>query len=116
MPVAFQEAPLYKGAMPAADPNRMVQCVKLKKEAPGLVSAPYPTEFGQYIFENVSKEAWDQWIKESVRYINTYRLDLSSKDGTEFMLKQLKIWLGLEEGDMAQTAWTPEKSQAEADK
>ena len=92
----------------------MVQCVKLNKEAPGLATAPYPTEFGQYIYENVSKEAWDQWVKESVRYINTYRVDLSSKDGTEFMLKQLKIWLGLEEGELAKTAWTPEE-QAKMD-
>jgi hypothetical protein len=23
------------------------------------------------------------------------------------MLKQLRIWLGLEEGDLAATAWTP---------
>ena len=98
--------------MPDADPNRLVTCIKLGKEAPGLKSAPYPTDFGQYIFENVCKEAWDQWIKESVRYINTYRLDLSSKDGTEFMLKQLRIWLGMDDGEMAQTAWTPEQEQA----
>ena len=101
--------------MPAADPNRTIQCVKLGKELPALASAPYPTEFGQYILDNVSKDAWEQWIKESVRYINTYRLDLSSKDGTEFMLKQLKVWLGLEEGELAETAWTPEQAAAEQD-
>jgi len=47
------------------------------------------------------------WLQESVRYINTYRVDLSSREGAEFMLKQLRIWLGLEEGDQAATAWTP---------
>ncbi len=96
--------------MPEADLTRMVHCIKLNKELPGLTRAPFPTEFGTFIYEKVSKEAWDMWLAESVRYINTYRVDLSSKDGTEFMLRQLKIWLGLEDGEMAQTAWVPDTS------
>ena len=91
--------------MPQPDPDRLVQCVKLKEELPGLKRPPFPTEFGQYLFENISSQAWDDWLKESVRYINTYRVDLSSKEGTEFMLKQLRIWLGEEDGELAQTAW-----------
>ena len=97
--------------MPEADPNRLVKCVKLDKELPGLAKPPFPNELGQYVFEHVSKEGWDMWLAESVRYINTYRVDLSSREGTEFMLGQLRIWLGIEEGDLAQTAWVPpEKS------
>jgi Fe-S cluster biosynthesis and repair protein YggX len=95
--------------VPEADPNRLVDCIKLKKKLPGLAKPPFPTALGQEIFENVSKEAWDEWLKESVRYINTYRIDLSSKEGTEFLLKQLRIWLGFDEGDLAATAWTPPK-------
>lgn len=93
--------------MPDADPNRLVHCIKLDKELPGLAKPPFPSEVGQLIYEKVSKEAWDMWLQESVRYINTYRVDLSSREGTDFMLKQLKIWLGIEEGDLAATAWTP---------
>lgn len=98
--------------MPEPDPDRLVQCVKLEQELPGLKRPPFPTDFGQYLFENVSAQAWDEWLKESVRYINTYRVDLSSKEGTEFMLKQLKIWLGMEEGELAQTAWVPPSEDA----
>ncbi|MCA9580172.1 MAG: Fe(2+)-trafficking protein [Myxococcales bacterium] len=94
--------------MPEADPQRTVQCIKLQKELPALAKAPFPTDLGKFILDNVSKEAWDLWLKESVRYINTYRVDLSSREGTEFMIKQLKIWMGLEEGELAQTAWVPE--------
>lgn len=98
--------------MPQADPNRLVHCIKLQKELPGLSEPPFPTELGTMIYEQVSKEAWDLWLKESVKFINTYRVDLASKDGTEFMVKQLKVWLGLEQGDLAETAWTPpEKAQ-----
>ena len=34
---------------------RMVQCVKLGREAEGLERLPYPGALGQRIFENVSK-------------------------------------------------------------
>jgi len=97
--------------MPQADDNRLVHCRKLDKELPGLAKPPFQNELGQWIFENVSKEAWDLWLQESVRYINTYRVDLSSREGTEFMLKQLRIWLGIEEGELAATAWTPPKQE-----
>lgn len=98
--------------MAAADPNRTVHCVKLKQDLPGLAKPPFPNALGQEIFERVSAEAWDQWLKESVRYINTYRVDLSAKQGQEFMVKQLRIWLGLDEGHLAATAWTPPKDEA----
>lgn len=93
--------------MPQADPNRLVHCIKLDKELPGLARPPFPNEVGQLVYERVSKEAWDLWLQESVRYINTYRVDLSSREGTDFMMKQLKIWLGIEDGELAATAWTP---------
>jgi Fe-S cluster biosynthesis and repair protein YggX len=54
--------------------SRMVQCVKLGKEAEGLDRPPYPGELGQKIFENVSKEAWQMWIKHQTILINENRL------------------------------------------
>ncbi len=95
--------------MPEEDVQRTVHCLKLDKDLPGLAKPPFPNELGQFIFDKVSKEGWDLWLQESVRYINTYRVDLSSREGTEFMIKQLRVWLGLEEGDLAATAWTPPK-------
>ena len=97
--------------MPDADPNRIVHCIKLKQDLPGLARPPFPTEFGTFIFEHVSKQAWDMWLSESVRYINTYRLDLSTRKGTDFLLEQMQIWLGLKEGELIETAWTPPKDE-----
>ena len=54
--------------------TRMVQCVLLKTEAPGLDKPPYGGELGQRIYENVSKEAWQKWVKHQVMLINEYRL------------------------------------------
>lgn len=98
--------------MPAADPDRIVRCRKLEKDLPGLVKAPFPNELGNWIFENLSKEAWDQWLQESVRYINTYGWQLDKPADAEKLVEQLKIWLGLTEGEMVQTAWTPPKAGA----
>lgn len=54
--------------------TRMVKCVKLGKEAPGLDFQTYPGELGKRIFENVSKEAWDQWMGRQTMLINENRL------------------------------------------
>jgi len=55
--------------------TRMVKCVKLGKEAPGLDFQTYPGELGKRIFENVSKEAWQQWMGRQTMIINEYRLN-----------------------------------------
>ena len=53
---------------------RMVHCVKLNKEAEGLERMTYPGELGKKIFENVSKEAWQAWLKHQTILINENRL------------------------------------------
>jgi Fe-S cluster biosynthesis and repair protein YggX len=84
-----------------------VMCKKLGKELPGMKRAPYKNELGQRIFNEVSQEAWNMWLQDSVKFINTYRVDLASNEGQKFMLKQASIYFGFEEGDVAETAWTP---------
>lgn len=54
--------------------TRMVNCVKLGREAEGLAYPPYPGELGKRIFENVSKEAWQSWLRHQTMLINEYRL------------------------------------------
>ncbi|RKZ83761.1 MAG: oxidative damage protection protein [Candidatus Parabeggiatoa sp. nov. 1] len=54
--------------------TRMVNCVKLGREAEGLKLPPYPGELGKKIFQQVSKEAWDMWMKQQTMLINEYRL------------------------------------------
>jgi Fe-S cluster biosynthesis and repair protein YggX len=88
-------------------PDRIVHCRLLKKDLPGLDRPPFRNDLGKRLFEQVSKEAWQQWLKDSVRFINTYRVDLVTPEGQSFMLKQCAIYFGFEEGELAQTAWTP---------
>ncbi len=54
--------------------SRMVTCIKLGKEAEGLKIQPYPGELGQKIFNQVSNEAWQMWLRHQTMLINEYRL------------------------------------------
>ena len=92
--------------------ERLVHCVKLGKELPGLARPPYRNELGQRIFDNVSKEGWQQWLSDSVKFVNTYRVDLASPEGQKFMFKQCAVYFGFEQGEVAQTAWVPPAQEA----
>jgi len=54
--------------------TRMVKCLKLGVEAEGLVSVPFPGPKGQYIYDNVSQEAWKEWVTMQTMIINEQRL------------------------------------------
>src|ERR1700745_1141228 len=62
---------------------RTVQCVLLKREAEGLERAPYPGELGRRIYEQVSKEAWGQWLRHQTLLINEYRLHPDRAEGSQ---------------------------------
>ena len=53
---------------------RKVHCLLLKREAEGLDYLPYPGELGKRIYDNISKEAWAQWVAHQTMLINEYRL------------------------------------------
>lgn len=53
---------------------RTVHCVRLGREAEGLERPTYPGELGKRIFDNVSKEAWQEWLRHQTMLINEYRL------------------------------------------
>ena len=67
---------------------RMVNCVKLGREAPGLDKAPLPGELGRRIFESVSAEAWEQWLEHQKMLMNEYRIDLSDKSARQILKQQ----------------------------
>ena len=64
---------------------RTVRCVKLGKELEGMDRPPFKGEFGQRLFETVSKEGWHVWLEHSKMLVNEYRLDLTSAQGQ-------KVW------------------------
>ena len=70
--------------------TRMVQCVKLGREAEGLERPPYPGELGKRIYANVSKEAWQQWLRQQTMLINEYRLTPVEPKARKFLEEQME--------------------------
>ena len=68
---------------------RMVHCVKLGKEAEGLDRPTNPGDLGKRIFENVSKQAWQQWLQQQTMLINEYRLSPIEPKAREFLEQQM---------------------------
>ncbi len=69
---------------------RMVNCIKLGREAEGLDFPPVPGELGKRIFEGVSKEAWQQWVKLQTMLINENRLSLVDPNARKYLAEQLQ--------------------------
>jgi Fe-S cluster biosynthesis and repair protein YggX len=68
----------------------MVHCVKLGKEAEGLDRPTYPGDLGKRIFDNVSKEAWQQWMQQQTMLINEYRLSPIEPKARQFLEEQME--------------------------
>lgn len=77
---------------------RTVQCVKLKKEAEGLAVPPYPGDLGVRIYKNVSKEAWQGWLKHQTMLLNEYRLSPIEPKARKFLEEQMDKFFFSEEG------------------
>jgi Fe-S cluster biosynthesis and repair protein YggX len=72
---------------------RTVKCVKLGREAEGMDFPPYPGPLGKRIWENVSKEAWAQWLKQQTMLINHYGLNLMDSQARTFLTRNMEAFL-----------------------
>ncbi len=70
--------------------SRMVHCVKLGREAEGLDFPPYPGELGKKLWENVSKEAWQAWLKHQTMLVNENRLNLADTRARKYLAQQME--------------------------
>ncbi|MBV8466661.1 MAG: oxidative damage protection protein [Burkholderiales bacterium] len=82
--------------------SRMVNCVKLGREAEGLDFAPMPGDLGKKIYENVSKEAWQGWVKHQTMLINENRLNLADSRARQYLAQQLQNYFFGAGADMPQ--------------
>lgn len=69
---------------------RTVQCVKLHREVEGLDRVPYPGALGQRIFENVSKQAWQDWLRLQTMLINENRLSPLDPKARKLLEEQME--------------------------
>jgi Fe-S cluster biosynthesis and repair protein YggX len=70
--------------------TRMVHCVKLGREAEGLDRPPYPGDLGKRVYENVSKQAWQDWLRHQTMLINENRLSPMDPKARKFLEEQME--------------------------
>ena len=72
---------------------RSVQCAFLKREAEGMDFAPYPGELGKRIYLEISKEAWQQWLRHQTMLVNENRLYLADQRARQYLARQMEQFL-----------------------
>ena len=88
--------------------TRMVQCVKIGKELPGLDKPPFPGELGKRIYEHVSRQAWGLWPAQATLIINHYGMSMADPRANEVLLQQMEEFF-FGEGQQLPEGWTPEQ-------
>lgn len=64
---------------------RKVKCAKFGVELPGLKRKPFNDDFGQRLYDHVSQDAWNLWLKEMTKIINEYRLSMMNADHQAYL-------------------------------
>ena len=90
---------------------RMVQCVKLGRELPGLDAPPFPGELGQRIYEQVSAEAYDLWQPHMTILINHYGLNPADPETRQILREQMEEFFFGENARMPE-GWVPPEAGA----
>jgi Fe-S cluster biosynthesis and repair protein YggX len=69
---------------------RFVKCIKLGAQAEGLDLPPYPGPLGKRIWEEVSKAAWAEWMKQQTMLVNENRLNLADARARQYLARQME--------------------------
>jgi len=90
--------------------ERMVKCLLLKEELPGLAFQTYPGELGKKIYDNISMQAWQQWLKHQTILINEHRLSPIEPAHRKFLEEEMeKFFFG--GGSTVPDAFVPEDDE-----
>jgi Fe-S cluster biosynthesis and repair protein YggX len=93
--------------------SRFVHCIRLDHEAEGLDRQPYPGELGKRIFEQVSKQAWQDWLRHQTMLINEHRLSPLDPKSRRFLEGEMEgFFFGA--GAAKPAGYVPPKSGVDA--
>lgn len=79
--------------------SRTVHCRKYQKEMPGLSMPPLPGPKGQDIFENISAQAWQEWLNHQTMLINEKQLNLMDMTARSYLSEQMNNFFSNSETD-----------------
>ena len=70
--------------------SRTVHCIKTGQEGESLKAAPYPGDLGKRIFDQVSRQGWQLWLKHQTMLINEYRLTPIDPKNRQFLETEME--------------------------
>ena len=88
--------------------TRLVMCRKYQQELEGLAFAPFPGVKGQALFDSVSKQAWQEWLKHQTMLINENHLNVMQPETHVFLDEQREKFLSNADYERPK-GWTPKK-------
>src|SRR6056297_216341 len=88
--------------------TRTVHCKFLGREAEGLTRKPLPGELGERIYNEISAQAWKQWLAHQTMLINEKRLSPIDREHRKYLEEQAEAFLFGGEVDAAEGYVPPE--------
>lgn len=70
--------------------SRTVYCQYEQRDTEGLDFVPYPGELGKRIWESVSKQAWQDWLRHQTMLVNENRLNMADQRAREYLKRQME--------------------------
>ncbi|MEY4475854.1 MAG: hypothetical protein RL248_1621 [Pseudomonadota bacterium] len=86
--------------------SRAIFCTFLKKNAEGQDFQLYPGDIGKRIYNEISKEAWSQWITKQTMLINEKKLSMMNVEDRKLLEQEMVNFL-FEGQDVYIEGYTP---------
>jgi Fe-S cluster biosynthesis and repair protein YggX len=85
---------------------RMVECAKLGRLLPALDEPPFPGLLGQRIYNEISRDAWEQWRQHQTILINHYALNPVDPDARKMLREEMEKFFFADESRKPE-GWVP---------
>jgi len=82
--------------------SRTVFCRKFQQSLDGLDKPPFPGPKGMDIFENISRQAWQEWMAHQTMLINEKKLNMMDLTARTYLTEQRDRFLSGDAYDQAE--------------
>ncbi len=86
--------------------SRTIFCTYLQRDAEGQDFQLYPGELGKRIYNEISKEAWQQWMSKQTMLINEKKLNMMNLEHRQLLEKEMVSYL-FDAGEVQIDGYTP---------
>ena len=91
--------------------SQTVFCRKYQKDLPALPAPPLPGPKGLDLFQNVSAQAWQEWLSYQTMLINEKQLNLMDMTARAYLSEQMDRFFTNEETDAVEGYVPPSAPQ-----